>query len=409
MSALDAPQAQAILNDAILDAEDIVGMIDNLLPFLQRYYPHFQRSEQRDNAFVIVQGKLSALSRKTAEPIAHAANRRRETLQDFLGSSPWEDDLLLTELRQHVREVWNDPNSVLIGDGSGFQKKGEHSCGVKRQYCGRLGKIENCQIGIFLGYSCKHGHTLLDHRLFLPHEWADHDDQRQRGKIPEHITYQEGWEILLDQLRRSKDVPHAWFVCDSEFGKVYAFRQGLRRAEERYAVDVPNDFLIRDLGATPPERTSPHGRAPAVPFVSIEAWAAGQPAEAWQRFEIRGGEKGPLLVEAVELLAVETKEEGRVGGATERLVVIRTVGREDARTWYVFTNAEANVGLCDVVWAHGQRFWQEWCFQQCKSEVGMSHYEVRSWRGWHHHMTMTLLSMWYLGLEKDRLKKKLRR
>jgi SRSO17 transposase len=253
MSALDAPQAQAIRNDAILDAQDVAELLDDLQPFLQRYSPHFQRSEQRANARTILQGKLSSLSRKTAEPIAHAAGMRRESLQDFLGTSPWDDDLILNELRAHVREAWCDPNGVLIGDGSGFQKKGDNSCGVKRQYCGRLGKAENCQIGIFLGYSCKHGHTLLDQRLFLPHEWADDESLRERGKIPERIAYQETWEILSEQLDRGRDVPHAWFVCDSEFGKVYAFRDGLRRRGERYAVDIPNDLLIRDLGAPPPE------------------------------------------------------------------------------------------------------------------------------------------------------------
>jgi SRSO17 transposase len=405
MTILEAPQAQEILADAILTEEQIADLAQRLEPFLTRYFPLFQRSEQRHHALRILQGKLSALSRKTAEPIAHAAGVRRENLQDFVGSSPWQDDPILATLRQHVTEVWYDPQGVFLGDGSGFAKKGDDSCGVKRQYCGHLGKVDNCQIGIFLGYACKYGHVLLDHRLFLPREWADDNDQREKGKVPQEVTYRETWEILLDQVDRCRDVAHAWFVCDSEFGKVYDFRAGLRQRGERYAVDVRSDMVIRDLQAPPPERRQALGRPPLAPFVPLTEWATQQPATAWQRFEIRGGEKGPLLVEAAQTLRAQTREEQRVG-AEERVVVIRTVGAQEAKTWYVFSNAGAEVALAEVVWAHAQRHWEEVSFRESKSEVGMSHYEVRSWRGWHHHMTLTLLALWFLALEKQRLKKK---
>ena len=151
MTILEHPEAQAILGDAVLTVEQVVEISERIEPFLQPYLPLFQRSEQRTNAQHILEGKLSWLSRKTAEPIAHHLGVRREVLQDFLGVSPWQDQAVLGELRDHVSEVWNDPNGVLFGDGSGFAKKGAHSCGVKRQYGGRLGKVENCQIGIFLG------------------------------------------------------------------------------------------------------------------------------------------------------------------------------------------------------------------------------------------------------------------
>jgi hypothetical protein len=167
-------------------------------------------------------------------------------------------------------------------------------------------------------------------------------------------------------------------------------------------------MVIRDLQAPPPERTHARGRAPLVPFVALAEWAAQQPAPAWQRFEIRGGEKGPLVVEAVQTLRAQTKEDNRVG-AIERVVVIRTAGHQEAKTWYVFSNAGAEVPLAEVVWAHAQRHWEEVSFRESKSEVGMSHYEVRSWRGWHHHMTLTLLALWFLALEKDRVKKKRQR
>jgi SRSO17 transposase len=403
MTILEHPEAQTLLNDAILTTDQVIEIGTRIEPFLLRYLPLFQRSEQRSNAQHILEGKLSSLSRKTCEPIAHHLGVRREVLQDFIGVSPWDDSLLLAEIRQHVHEVWNDPKGVLLGDGSGFPKKGSHSCGVKRQYCGRLGKVDNCQMGIFLGYACQHGHTLLDHRLFLPHEWANDPQRRQETGIPKDVVYQETWEIFLDQVDECKEVPHSWIVADAEFGRVYQCRKGLRQRQERYVVDVRNDMLIRDLRATPPERKGARGRPPLPPWQSIQQWTEKQPQTAWTPFEIRGGEKGPLRVEAVQT-QVQTRDSRRVG-EEERLVVIRTVNNADARTWYTLSNATEEVPLLEVVWAHAQRYWEEGSFKEGKSEVGLDEYEVRGWRGWHHHMTMSLLALWFLALEREQEKK----
>jgi len=405
LTILQHPDAQAVLQDAVLTPEQILELGERLEPFLQRYFPLFKRREQRLNAQLILEGKLSNLSRKTSEPIANLAHVRGENLQDFIGSSPWKDRAVLDGLRQHVIEVWGDAKGVLVGDGSGFPKKGEHSCGVKRQWCGRLGKIDNCQVGVFLGYVCRHGHTLLDHRLFLPSEWAEDDARRTECHVPKEITYKEIWEIQLEQIDANKDVPHAWVVCDSECGRVNAFRAGLRQRGERYVVDVREDLRLRDLRAAPPGRQGTKGRCPSVPpQTDALAWAAAQPASAWQRFEIRKGEKRPLVVEAVETW-VETFEASRVG-PVERFVVIRTVDNPDAKTWQTLSNAEEQVPLAEVVWAHAQRFWGEVSFREGKSEVGLDEYETRSWAGWHHHMTMSLLALWFLAQERYRVQKK---
>ena len=401
MTILEHPEAQALLNDAILTAEQVEEIAGRIEPFLQRYLPLFRRSEQRANARHLLEGKLTSLSRKTAEPIAHHLGVRREVLQDFLGVSPWDDQLILAELRRHVREVWNDPDGVLIGDGSAFPKKGNHSCGVKRQYCGRLGKVENCQLGVFLGYACRHGHTLIDHRLFLPPEWADDPQRREKTGVPKDVAYKETWEIFLDQVDECKDVPHSWVVADAEFGRVYQCRKGLRRRRQRYVVDIRNDMIIRDLRATPPGRKGGQGRHPKQPWQSVEAWTQSQPPGAWTRFEIRAGEKGPLQVEAAQT-QVQTRDDKRRVGEEERLVVIRTVNNPEAKTWWTLSNAEAVVPLAEVVKGHSQRYWEEAGFKEAKSEVGMAHYEVRGWRGWHHHMTMSLLALWFLGLERFR-------
>jgi SRSO17 transposase len=400
MTILNHPEAQALLNDAVLAPEQALTFAQRLLPFLERYSPLFQRSEQRDHALTLLQGKLSNLSRKTNEPIAHAFGLGREGLQDFVGSSPWEDRPLRDALRQHVHEVWDDPDGVLTGDGCDFPKKGDQSCGVKRQHCGRLGKVENCQAGIFLGYACQAGHTLLDADLFLPPEWADDAERRAKTKVPSEVVYKEKWEILLDQLDRAKDLPHAWFTCDAEYGRVNAFRQGLRQRRERYVVDVRADLRMRDLRATPPARKGRTGRIPSVPpTLQAQQWAGQQPASAWQRILLRDGEKGPLVVEAVETW-VETFEEHTRVGPEERLCVIRTVDNPEPKTWYTLSDAPEEVALSQVVRAHGQRHWQEAGHKEGKSEVGLGQYEVRSWVGWHHHMTLSLLALWFLESER---------
>jgi SRSO17 transposase len=404
MSILDHPEAQALLDDATLTPEQLRPLAQRLQPFLQRYLPLFQRLEQRRNAELVLAGKLSALSRKTCEPIAHLFGVRHEVLQDFVGTSPWDDRRLLDALRRHVTEAWGDPDGVLTGDGSAFAKKGEHSCGVKRQYCGRLGKVDNCQLGLFVGYACRHGQALLGHRLFLPPEWADDPARRAEGEVPTGVGYQEEWQILLDLLDTCRDVPHAWVVADAEFGRINAFRAGLRARRERYVVDVRADLRLRDLRAGPPPRQGVTGRRPSVPpETSAEQWAQSRPASAWQRLEVRGGEKGPLVVEAAQTW-VQTFEGSRVG-PTERLAVIRSVGGTEARTWYTLSNAGDEVPLARLVWGHAQRHWQEAALQESKSEVGLGEYEVRSWRGWHHHMTLSLLALWFLALERDEVKK----
>jgi SRSO17 transposase len=401
MTILQHPEAQVLLEDATFAADQFEDHAQRLLPFLERYHPLFQRVEQWGHALRIVEGKLSSLSRKTCEPIAHSFAVPREGLQDFVGSSPWQDRPIRDALREHIAEAWADTNAVLTGDGCDFPKKGDHSCGVKRQYCGRSGKIDNCQAGVFLGYSSQHGHVLLDAGLFLPREWTNDKKRRDKARVPEEIVYKETWQILLDQIDVNKTIPHSWFTCDSEFGRVNRFREGLRTRKERYVVDVRADLRLRVLGTPPPQRQGKTGRIPSVPPpTSAQEWAQQQPASAWQRFTLRDGEKRPLIVEALDAW-VETYEDHTRVGPRERLCVIRTVDNPEFKTWYTLSNADKKVSLEEVAKAHGQRHWQEASHKEGKSEIGLGHYEVRSWVGWHHHMTLSLLALWFLALERS--------
>lgn len=397
-SILDHPEAQAILADAILDEAQLARLGGALGPFLERYLPLLQRSEQRHNARLVLLGKLSCLSRKTCEPIAHYFGVRREALQDFVGSSPWDDEALAAEVRRHVAEEWPDPEGVLTVDGSAFPKKGTHSCGVERQWCGRLGQVGNCQVGVFVGYACRHGHALLDRRLFLPKGWAEDGERREQTHTPKEVGYQESWQIALGLLDRCRDAPHGWVTADDEFGQVQDFRAALRERGERYLVDVPSNTLVRDLDERPPVQARRRGWPPKQPFETVAAWAARQAAVRWEEVEVGPGEKGPIRVRAITT-RVQTRWHGSKLGPRERLLVRRD---GEGKVSYHLSNT-GREGTAEVLArVRGRHHEVERCFQEGKGEVGLGHYEVRSWVGWHHHMTLTMLALWFLALTRHR-------
>jgi SRSO17 transposase len=297
-----------------------------------------------------------------------------------------------------------DDNAVLVLDNHGVPKKGDDSCGVARQWCGRLGKVDNCQVGYFLAYVAVRGKALLDACLYLPEERAADDHHRRQTHVPQEVTFQEGWRLALGLLLRGGgEFPHGWVAGDDEFGRSSELRGLLRLEGERYVLDVPANTLVRDLSERrPPSR--PGGRPRLPLFERADAWAARQPKKRWQAFRLAGGEKGPRQVEALAQW-VQSKDEGGAVGARERLVVIRS--REaKPRTWYALSNAPKDVPLAEVVRAHGERHGVEELFEEGGQEAGLNHYEVRSWLGWAHHVTLTLLALWFLQLERHRLGEK---
>jgi SRSO17 transposase len=401
MSLLDHPEAQALLSDAVLTPEQVRGCRGRLSAFLRRYLPRFYRAEQRATAALVLRGLLSGLQRKTCEPIAVQAGVPRKPVQFFVGAGRWDDEAVMAELRGHVREELGDDRAVLVIDASTFPKTGTDSCGVARQWCGRLGKEENCQRGIFLAYAAPGGYAPLDRRLYLPRSWAEDGARRARCRVPEEVYFQEGWRIAADLLRRCRGgLPHAWITGDDEFGRPAHFRAWLRRERERYVLDVPADTVVRDLERRRPRRRGRRGARRQVPYCRIDAWAAGQPEVRWARLAVRDGERGPLLVDAMGV-RVQTKLDRR-NGPEERLVVMRTVEAEP-KTHYALSDAGPAVPLEDLVRARFARHKIEDVFEAGKQEVGLAHYEVRSWVGWHHHVTLALLALWFLCCERRRL------
>ncbi|HKB37586.1 MAG TPA: IS701 family transposase [Gemmataceae bacterium] len=399
MSLLEHPTAQTLLADADVSADDVRHCGQRLQRFLQRYLPRFYRQEQHELAQVVLQGKLSNLQRKTAEPIAYHAGRQRKPVQHFVGAGAWDDEAVMAELRRHVAEVLADPQAVMVLDPSGFPKKGNASCGVARQWCGRLGKVDNCQVGVFLAYVTAAGYAPLDRRLYLPREWAEDDQRRQAAHVPADVNFRESWRIGLQLLDRSSPgLPFGWVAADDELGRVTAFRTALRCREWRYVLDVPCNTLIRDLSEPP----AAGRRRP--PWRRVDEWAQAQPSSRWRRLVLGAGSKGPKVLRVLETW-VQTRDEDGGVGPRERLVVIRSVAGEP-QVWYTLSNTRADVPVQQIAVVHSRRHGIEEVLQAGKGEVGLGHYEVRSWVGWHHHMTLSLVALWFLILEKGRLGKK---
>lgn len=400
MDILDHPDAQALLADADLSPDAVHSCAGRLTTFLQRYLPLFTRSEQRDHARTLLHGKLSGLERKTTEPIATLAGQKRRPLQLFVGAGGWDDRPLLAELRRHVAAEIGDPDAAFILDGSATPKKGDDSCGVARQWCGHLGKTENCQVGYFLAYAAAGGVALLAGRLYLPAHRAADVAHRAQTHVPAAVGFREGWRLALDLLDEARaDLPGRWVLGDDEFGRCTELRDALRFRRLKYILDVPCNTLVRD-----PTERRPAGRPGGKPrrpeFERVDRWVARQPAGRWRRVKVRDGTKGPREVKVL-LATVQAKDAVGCVGARERLAVFRSAGKKP-EVWYTLSN-ERVAGRGELARVHGRRHGVEEVLAAGKGEVGLDQYEVRSWVGWHHHVTLSLLALWFLQLERRRL------
>jgi SRSO17 transposase len=324
-------------------------------------------------------------------------------LQLFVGAGGWDDRAVLGELHRHAAEAVGDAAGVFILDGSAFPKKGDASCGVARQWCGRLGKVDNCQAGVFLAYAAPRGVALLDARLYLPPDWAADADRRARTGVPTAVAFQEKWRLGLDLLDGVRAVvPGSWVVGDDEFGRCSDLRAQVRVRRLRYVLDVPCNTRVRDVSERRPA-SRPGGRRRLPPFERVDRWVARQPAGRWRTVRVRNGAKGPLQAKVL-LATVQTTEEGGRVGPSERLVVLRTCEAKP-QTWYTLSNAR-EATRAELAGVQGTRHRVEEALEAGKQEVGLGHYEVRSWVGWHHHMTLSLLALWFLQRERLRLGEK---
>ncbi len=405
-----------------LTPPDIAALRDELEAYHAIYSPLFQRREQREWSAKYLHGLLLELPRKSIEPMVLAlqgANRNAvRAMQQFLSEGAWDDDAIL---RRHWQEVDADlghAEGVLTLDGSDFPKQGSESVGVKRQYCGELGKRANCQAGVFLGYASPHGYALLDRRLYLPQEWVTDEayaERRQACGIPDDIAFTTkpmlGW-AMIEALHKAGNLRCRWVACDEGFGRDSALLDKIDGLGLWYFAEVPHDtrvWLERPATAVP--SWSGRGRKPTREQLVLDApepqtvvqIASALPSDAWTRQVIKEGSKGPLIAEFALLRVVAVRE--GLPGPEVWLVLRRNVETGELKTY--LSNAPVTTHQSRLVWVSGMRWPLETCFEEGKQYLGMGDYEVRSWRGWHHHMTLALLAHFFLVRMQGRLKKKL--
>jgi SRSO17 transposase len=380
-----------------LTPADVADLADALRPYHAIYGEFFSRSESRTWAERYLHGLLSPLERKSVEPIViaqlGASDKAIRGMQQFLTDSTWDDTAILRRHWQEVAVDLDDAEGMLIVDGSDFPKKGTHSVGVKRQYCGQLGKIANCQAGVFLAYASDHGTTLLDRRLYLPREWVEDAafaDRRAKGRIPPEVTFQTKNELALAMVQAvmaSQSLRCRWFLADEAFGRDTSLLDAVAARELWYLVEVPLDTSLWLPDATT-------ATTPQALFRSL-------PPTAWSRQTIGDGTKGRRIADAV-VQRVRAQRDGQPG--PEVWLILR-IDPETGEQKAFLSNAPATLTPARLIAVSGMRWPIEQIFEVAKQQLGMGDYEVRSWSGWHHHMTLVILAHFFLVRLQGRLKK----
>jgi SRSO17 transposase len=387
--------------------------------FHEQFRHCFLRSEPREHFFNYMVGQFSALERKSIEPMAlEVAGGNVRGMQRFISHDVWKEDDMRQTYQGLVADEMGDPDGVLMFDESGFVKKGKESVGVARQYCGSLGKVENCQVGVFAAYASRHGYALVDKRLFLPEAWFGEDDadRRVKGNVPDEVTLQTKPQLAVEMLRairREGRLPFKYSVADCLYGNRPDFLDAVDAcvgvtalvaipSETRGWLLAPQtqDKAYRYKGEV---RSKPVVVGPYPAACTVAALAASLPASSWYQRRVSEGTKGPIEY-AFARKRVTLWKEG-LPARTVWLVIKRTLGAEPSYSYYI-SNAPASTPWRTFVWLSGVRWAVEQCFEEGKTELGMAHYEVRQYPGWHHHILSTMLAHFFLWRLKVRLGKK---
>src|SRR4029450_7999161 len=322
MTSAWAQRQAELLRDCVVSPDVFTPMVDHLRDFVRPYQHALETEAGKRNVYLYLAGLLSHLPRKNAEAIATLVEVERLVLQDFIGTAPWDHRPLVQVLVGEVIAWLGEPDGIIAFDPSSFPKRGTHSVGVKRQWCGHRGKVDNCQVGVFMGYVSHHDHVLLDFRLYLPEEWARDEQRRQECHVPLEVRYHTRQAQCLEMLDAWGDqVPHSWVTGDDELGRHTRFRHQLRERGERYILGVPCTTTMRDLEAPLPAYAG-RGRRPKAPWQSVTEWRQSLPGNMWTHLTVRDGEKGPVEIELVRR-RVQTRIERKRTGPAEWLVVTR--------------------------------------------------------------------------------------
>ncbi len=390
---------------------DIATSGDELIAFHRPFQALFQRREQRDWSRVYLCGQLANMDRKTIEGlvlelVGPDPNAIRG-LQQFIGQSDWDIQPLIEAMQQLVAQWWGEPEGVVIVDGSGFPKQGHQSVGVGRQYCGHLGKVANCQQGVFSAYASRRGYAFLDERLYVLADWFEPGSgaRRRACRMPKQVAFQTEPQLALAMvtgLAQRGVLPFRWVACDEGYGKSPAFLDGIAQLGKWYLAEVARDLQVwrqtprvEGPGRTPAGqlRTQPRLARSAPAPQELRALEAQLPPSAWHRRVIKEGSKGPLTAEFACLRVTPIRSQ--LPGPRCWAIFRRNLGPQREVKYYL-SNAPAQCTLADFARVSGLRWPIETVLEEGKTEVGMDQYETRTWSGWHHHMCQAMLAHLFL-------------
>lgn len=399
--------------------DDIGDFMNELRGFHEQFADCFQRSESREHFLKYMVGQFSPLERKSIEPIALAVQDGNvRALQRFVSDARWDDETIMARHRVFVDEDLGSPDGALIFDESGFVKKGQDSIGVARQYCGTIGKVDNCQVGVFAAYVAERGYALVDKRLFIPDRWFTDDylDRRKKCKLPEDTVFRTKPQLaveMLTDISNENVLPFKYVLADSVYGVSPEFIAAVESlADKTYLVSVPKDtqcWLKKPIITTKTYRWGGEARTKSVLLspdskpLTVEALAHSINEYFWYRRKVSEGAKGPIVYEFTRRRVILSGD-----GLPRKevwLLIRRTLG-DDPQYSYFISNASSSTRLKTLVWLSGLRWAIEQCFEETKTELGMDHYEVRKFPGWHHHILTCMLAHFFLWHLKIRLGKK---
>jgi len=398
---------------------DVKNFINELKGFHEIFSDCFHRSESRGHFYRYMVGQFSELERKSIEPIAlNVEDGNVRPMQRFISDAEWNDDEILNKYHNLVNEDLGTADGALIFDETGFTKKGNDSIGVSRQYCGSIGKVENCQVGVFAAYASPYGYALLDKRLFIPQKWFsdDYKPRRKKCKLPENAEFKTKPQLavkIFNNIIEEGIIPCKYVLADSLYGTSPEFIEAVESCVDKtYFVQVLEDtrcWLERPITREKQYKYSGEIRSRTVlektakKPITVSTLATNINDYFWYRRKVSEGTKGPIEYEFTKRRIILSNN--GLPQKTVWLIMRRTMEDQPAYNYYL-SNAPTSAKLNLFVWLSGIRWAVEQCFEETKSELGMDHYEVRKYRGWHHHILTCMLAHFFLWHLKIRLGKK---
>jgi len=348
--------------------------------------------------------------RKNMERMAEVVPESDEqSLQHFISNVQWDTQAVMNQVAHNASELLGScTETALLIDESGFEKKGKHSVGVARQWNGRRGKVDNCQVGVFASL-CRGNHsTLINSRLYLPEDWTNDKRRCRQAHIPEeHRRFNTKPQLALEMVMQAREtgLAYGWVGADGLYGNNPEFLHGLDGLNETFMIDVHKDqrVYINDPAPQIPESKSNRGRRPrqrksAEKSIKVEQVVKQTPESSWKKVTLRDGEKGALIIEVLHQ-RIWFWDGKREQGKHWHLLIRREVESPN-EIKYSLSNAQLDTSIKHLVHMQGQRFWIERCFQDGKSHCGLGEYQVRGWQGWHHHMALVMIAMFFMLKEQ---------